>query len=283
MGWLVIAVISGSGAIGIGCRSDRANRPKTGNVLVDLVAPLVGGESPAEVTRAMFDGTNPDRRRYAVVRTANAPWGGDAKYVRLYRMMLGSFDDNPDAEGSPDPDPTVRAAAIQALGRHGEPADAELIAPRLDSDSTFVRWEAAKALQRLHRPSPAVIRPLIERVTRDEDPDVRLASATALGQYPRPDVFDALVAALSDEEYSVRHAARESLTTLTGTDEGAEATAWLDWAAKHRGNLFNAEETFTYRTYQPPRGLIDKLRFWEDDPNTRRLPEGYDTDEAATP
>ena len=269
--------LSAALAASSGCSRGDRDRPQTGNLLVDVVSPLIDTESPAETARAMFDATDPDRRRRAIVRTADAPWGGDEKYVRLYRMMLGSFDESPDAEGAPDPDPTVQAAAIQALGRHGEPSDAKLIAPRLDSDSTFVRWEAAKALQRLHDPAPPVVRGLIERVTQDEDVDVRLASATALGQYPRPDVFDVLVAALSDEDYSVRHAARGSLATLTGTDQGPEASDWLDWASQHRDDMFAESDTFTYETYQPPRSMFDTLKFWEgsDGPEQHR-PDGYD-------
>ena len=270
------AALSAAMAATTACSWGDPNRPQTGNLLVDAVAPLIETESPAETARAMFDTTDPDRRRRAIVRTADAPWGGDEKYVRLYRMMLGSFDDAPEPEGAPDPDPTVQAAAIQALGRHGHASDARLIAPRLESDSTFVRWEAAKALQRLHDPATPVVRGLIERVTKDEDVDVRLAAATALGQYPRRDVFDVLVAALSDEEYSVRHAARASLTTLTGTDEGAEASDWVEWASTHRDGLFAGSETFTYETYQPPRSMFDKLKFWESqEQQEEREPAGY--------
>ena len=89
-----------------------------------------------------------------------------------------------------DPDATVRAACIKALGAHGTVDDALLIIPRLKDEAAFVRWQAAKSLQRIHHEQ--AVGPLLDAMKSDEDVDVRMAAADALGQYPRPAVFDAL-------------------------------------------------------------------------------------------
>ena len=71
-----------------------------------------------------------------------------------------------------------------------------LVAKSLPSPFRQVRLAAAKALQRLH--DPAVADSMWTRmIDPNEDSDVRAEIAIALGQYPTPAVFNALVAALS--------------------------------------------------------------------------------------
>ncbi|MEM9754145.1 MAG: HEAT repeat domain-containing protein, partial [Planctomycetota bacterium] len=163
-----------------------------------------------------------------------------------------------------DPDPTVRAACAAALGRHGDAGDASLIANQLNADEAFLRWEAAKALRQLH--NPVIVPRLIAALQTDEDPDTRMAAAEALGQYPRRDVFDALVSALTESEYGIAHAARQSLSTLTGHDAGDEPSDWQAWAATQAGTreLFANAQPYTYRQYVEPPGLLDRAQFWRD-------------------
>ena len=244
-----------------------------------LLSPLAsavsgwGGMSPEEAAAAAFDADDADRRRTGIAALAAADFGGEPPYLKLYRMTLGSPDGRPRTGAKPDPDPTVRAAAVSALGRHGTPADVTLIAPRLSDEGELVRWEAARALQRLHHDDAAT--PLMERVQQDPDADVRTAAADALGQYAQPAVFDVLVAALDDPSFGVALAARRSLQTLTGQRLGDEPKAWVAWAKRHTGELFQRQRKYTYTPYTPPRSVLGKARFWEDDPAPeRRTPTG---------
>jgi len=223
--------------------------------------------TPRQAVLGAFNVYDADVRRRSVNELAAAPFGGEQKYVRTYRLLID------------DPDPTVRAACAHALGLHGDVEDAERLIIRLDDVGVMVRWEAAKALQKIHNPSAA--KPLIVAMRRtDEDADVRKAAAVALGQYAEPRVFDALVGALEDVNHSVVVAARRSLKTLTGYDFGSDGAMWLAWAALPETNLFERQETYTWQPYQGPAGIVDKVKFWNKTPEQSlpRVPTGLEDD-----
>ena len=209
----------------------------------------LGSTSPSEAARMMMDTTDPDSRRTGTVLISNSAFGGTDIYVSWYRDSVES-----------EPNPLVRAVLVSALGRHGVPEDAVAIALRLDDEQFQVRWEAAKALQRLHY--PAVV-PVLLATLRDEDEesDIRVAAAIALGQYPQDRVFQALVAALDTQQLSINQAARRSLNTLTGEDHGLEPMPWLRW---YNGvsNPFAGQKEYLYPTYQREDSFLEKLAFW---------------------
>ena len=172
--------------------------------------------SPAQAARWAADPNDRENARRGTILLANAPFGGTEVYVKMYRLY---------AEDAGDP--LVRAAALQALARHGDAADAVLVAKSLVSPFRQVRLAAAKALQRLHDPAVAdLLWPRL--VDAEEDSDVRTEVAIALGQYPTPAVFNALVAALSQRELAVNTAALDSLRMITGKDFGIDEDMWLE-------------------------------------------------------
>ena len=230
-------------------------------VLQDLIG-AVSPPTPTEAAMDLFDVYDADKRRRAVALISASPFGGEPPYVQSYRLLLGQT-----AEGqtiAPDADPTVRAAALAALGRHGQVSDAMLIVQYLNDESAFVRWQAAKALQKIH--DPAVVTALMDAMADDEDGDVRQASAAALGQYPQPRVFDALIGALSDVNFGVVEAARDSLRQLTGKAFAQDPKVWMSWADDHRGELFQQQQPYGYEPYRKPPSLLDKARFWRETP-----------------
>jgi len=219
--------------------------------------------TPSEVAREAFDLSDPDKRRRSVTLLSAAPYGGDEPYLKMYRLLID------------DPDATVRAACVKALGLHGEVKDAEVILASLTDPVQIVRWEAAKALQKIH--NPIAVKPLIKAVREDDDADVRMASAYALGQYTEPGVFNALVLALDDRDYAVIHAAVTSLRTLTGQDFDNDGEAWLAWSQDNREQLFAQRQPYQWQPFVKPRGLIDKAQFWkEHNPPQPRPPTGLE-------
>ncbi len=230
--------------------------------LFDRITP----PSPREVASEAFD-VDPDVRRRSVAQLSAAPFGGEEPYLRLYRLLVT------------DPDDTVRAACVKALGTHGEAQDTERIVVRLADDSSIVRWEAAQALQKIHH--PAAVDPLMRTLISDPDADVKQAAAIALGQYPRPAVFNALVQALEDPQFSVAAAARTSLTTLTGQDFGTDINRWLTYAEENSETVFARQTQYTWTPFDKPPTLLQRLQFWK--PREKPVPQvpvGYYQDGA---
>ncbi len=206
--------------------------------------------TPSEAARMTVDLADPDKRRRGVALLSAAPYGGERPYLKLYRLLLD------------DPDAAVRAAAVKAIGLHGTVDDVKLILPLMDDLSQLVRWEAAKSLQKIH--NPIAVKSLVLHLKSDEDEDVRMASAFALGQYPDTTVFSALVGALDDPDFGVAHAAEYSLVTLTGQQLGKDGADWLAWRDANRQTLFAARRPYKWQPFVKQRSLLDKAQFWKE-------------------
>ena len=205
--------------------------------------------SPVQAAEWALDPYDAENRRRGTTLLQAAPWGGSEPYVKMYRDRV-----------EVETDPQVLAISIRALGRWGTPADAVLIARRLEDRSSQVRWEAAKALQRLHNVD--VIEPLAQALLNEEQgDDARTAAAIALGQYPTDRSFQALAAALDARELSVNYAAEWSLTLLTDEQFGLDRRAWLAWYAA-APKPFAGEEQFLYPVYRRKLDILDYLAFW---------------------
>lgn len=200
--------------------------------------------TPQTAAAWAIDPYDADKRQRGILLLANAPWGGADVYVDLYRAALS------------DGDAGVRVSAIKALGLHGRPEVAPLIAERLSSDDHLERWTAAHALQRLH--NPEVVPALLERLDPKKEPefDVRAAAANALGQYPEGRVVDVLIAALDDANLLVNVEAEESLHTLTGQSFGQDVRAWVAWTRQTR-SLFAGQLPYTYPVFHRDRTLLE--------------------------
>jgi len=235
-------------ALLVGC----SNQPGSGDFLgnaIDSVTP----PTPSEAARDAFNVYDADKRRRSIALLSGSNFGGEAPYVRMYRLLVS------------DVDPTVRAACVRALGLHGTVEDVPTLIAALNEEVSFVRWEAAKALQKIH--SPAAIEPLIRAMRNDADADVRMASANALGQYPTPGVFQSLIAALDDPSFSVALAAADALETLTGQELGTDPRLWLAWSDQNPESLFAQRQQYTWKPFHRERGFIDRtLLFWQDRP-----------------
>ncbi len=254
------------GLAAVGCKS---NDPQS-TILSDLFEPMMP-PTPGQAARDAFNVYDADARRKSVALISASGFSAEEPYLRMYRLLMD------------DPDPTVRAACLAALGRNGSAEDGPVLVDHLGHETNFVRWEAAKALQKVHYPPAA--RPLIAAMRDDDDLDVRIAAAMALGQYRERPVYDALVGALGDRDFGVREAAAVSLATLTGEDLGVEGGPWLAWGeGKTPDELFVAARDYTWQPYIKPRGMLDKARFWKKyDPPAPRPPAGVEASAAKPP
>ncbi|MBL8745299.1 MAG: HEAT repeat domain-containing protein, partial [Phycisphaerae bacterium] len=151
--------------------------------------------TPAMAAAWAADEYDADKRYRGMLLLANAPFGGERVYVEMY------------TKASADADPAVRSAAIRGLALHGSPEHVPLILQQFDDPDRLLRWECARALQRLHNREaiPALLKHSAQRT--EEEALVRAASADALGQYAEPRVIDGLTAALGDRDLSVNEAA----------------------------------------------------------------------------
>lgn len=206
--------------------------------------------TPAEAARMALDPYDPDRRREGTLLLGNAPFGGADVYLVMYRDYVEN-----------EQNPLVKAVAIRALGRHGTPEDAMIIVAQVRNDNVQVRWEAVKALQRLHNPGAI---PALLTVLRDleEHTDVRVGAAIALGQYPQDRVFQGLVAALDARDLAINIAAESSLGLLTGQTLGLDPRPWLTWYDGHADDAFAAQQEYLYPTYQRDDTFFEKIAFW---------------------
>jgi hypothetical protein len=218
---------------------------------IDLFTKNLFPPSPSEAAEMMIDPNDPDRRRAGVTWIANSPFGGAEAYLRQYRLMVET-----------ERDAIALAMAIRALARHGESDDATLIARQLTHPNQYVRWEAARGLQRLH--NPAVVTDLLEVIRNPEElSDIRVAAAHALGQYPQDRVFQALIGALDARELAVNRTAAQSLSTLTGRDLGDDARDWLRWYnSVAPDERFADMREYRFTTYTRDETLLERLAFW---------------------
>lgn len=253
------------------CSRETVDRAASSNSILAALAP----PSPAEAARDMVDPYSPDKRYHGTLLIANAPWGGEEVYTKIYADMAAN-----------DPDLGVRAVAASALGMHGTPEHVPIILPLLKEKDRRVRLSAVRALQRLH--NPVAIEELIpltrlpsRRVVElaggrmevvetpgESDKDVRAEACTALGQYAEPKVLQALINATDDDDLIVSRAATTSLRTLTGQNFTDDRTAWAKWARDNK-TPFAGRQTYQYPIFEREKYFWEYIPLVPNPPNEK--------------
>ena len=189
-------MLAASVVLGLACLAGCAHKP-----------------TPQEQLSMMFDPNDADNRRQGIELLSQHGWGQKEPYLKGYGAMASS-----------DTDPAVRAAAVRAIGRAGDPQYAPSLIAALGDQNANVRWDAAVALAELT--DFAAIEPLARHALVDESVDVRAACAQTLGEYRRRDAAIALIQCLQDKSLAVRYRAAGSLKRLTHQDHGMNHDAW---------------------------------------------------------
>ena len=128
-----------------------------------------------------------------------------------------------------DPSAEMRFQAVRTLQHVPGDAALQLIAGSLEDESVKVRMAACDVLGSRSEPQAAHL--LAETVNSSVDADVRLAAVAALRGHRGAIVNDALKMTLESNDPALRHAAIESLRTITGQDLGNETEPWLAYLA----------------------------------------------------
>ncbi|MBL0926932.1 MAG: HEAT repeat domain-containing protein [Phycisphaerales bacterium] len=246
----IVSVSAAAIAASSGCRGGdnvgrRAQREPTS--VLDVFAPPTPGEAARDAVNP-FDAS---ARARGLLLLANAPWGGERVYQDLYNVSMQ------------DGDPLVRAMAVRAIAMHGRAEQAPMIAEQLKNADRFLRWESARALQRMHNPEvvPALLRSADPK--NESDAEIRAATVRALGQYPEPRVLTALIARLEDRDLAVNREARWSLRTLTGEDYGDDLPRWVRWQRETQ-EPFARRGQYTYPIFERDRYWWEWIQpFWQ--------------------
>lgn len=154
-------------------------------------------------------------------------WALLLKMPEVYRPILH--------EAARDPNDEVRALVCQhAVAGRVDPVEAlDLLVGLADDRSESVRVFAAEGMGRLVAMSTVgdrreEVRRVLRRYLKDSSPKVRAVSASSIGALGRdPEVADDLIAALDDDDRSVRLAAARSLIQVKGPDDPSAVRALI--------------------------------------------------------
>ncbi|MCH2118196.1 MAG: HEAT repeat domain-containing protein [Pirellulales bacterium] len=127
-----------------------------------------------------------------------------------------------------EPDPLVREIIIETIANFRTPLAQQVLQAGLHDEESAVRIASCHGLGIQGDPG-AVIN--LEKTLRGEnDQDVRLAAAEALGSIKTPDSIQALSFALEDRDPALQFVAVESLKSISGQDFGGDVRAWQQYA-----------------------------------------------------
>lgn len=126
-------------------------------------------------------------------------------------------------------DPLVRKAIVDTLAEFRTQLAQQVLTAGLNDVEPMVRMACCRALGRQAEVSS--VSALAQALHSDEDLDVRLEAAEALGQIRAPEAVVALRVALDDADPALQYAGVQSLKSITGRDLGGDVQAWRQLAA----------------------------------------------------
>ncbi|MCA9100884.1 MAG: HEAT repeat domain-containing protein [Planctomycetales bacterium] len=171
--------------------------------------------------------TDPRRRSEALTfLSAEADELDPAEQQRISARLAAAIDN--------EDDPLIRQQTAVALGGYQTDSAMAGLRTAMADDQPLVRMAACESLGRRAAGGDAASTGAVDLLTSalagDDNIDVRLAAARALGAVDSPRAVDGLVAALSDSDPALRHRAGESLKSATGENFDS-IDAWRTYAA----------------------------------------------------
>lgn len=226
--------------------------------------------TPLQAAHMANDMWDPDTRRLGLAWLSTADFASDEVYQRLFKLYLN------------DPSDEVRAIAVSALGKTGQPKDIHYIIIRLEKDhSPLVRWQAAVAMQKQYNTD--AINPLINAFRKETDLRTRVACVNALGMYDDPRALRTLIEALDAGDYAIVAQAIAGLEKLTGQNFGDDGSAWLSWAQKTPQHQWFARQDVYFYPQFAPLYWFDYVTFWNLPKIRFNMPAGFAAHAEALP
>ena len=208
---------------------------------------------------------DPDQRRIAVAKVAESKRCGEDWAIKGFATIALL-----------ESDPQTRCVAIRALGRTHDPRAIETCLKILNSDDyppadvrppdDLCRGDTTGVLADLVGEVPDRLRDKVRETFLKElkqapDRESRIAAARGLQAFPRPEVVDALIAGLRDDDFAVVYQCEVSLAWLTGVTHNCDAYQWSQWVEAHAGHLFDHGGRLPEGLRRPYEGRWDRLAY----------------------
>jgi HEAT repeat protein len=123
-----------------------------------------------------------------------------------------------------EPDPLVREAVVATIAEFRTPMAQQVLEAGLADQNENVRVACCQALGR--RGESVSVATLANVLRTEQDIDVRLAAAEALGKIKSPEAIQALVVALDDRDPALQYVGVQAMKSITGQDYGPDVQAW---------------------------------------------------------
>lgn len=176
--------------------------------------------APWSRTQREAPGPNTLAGRVAAVRAAEARIAKmDARELEQTANRFAA-DLNPQAN-TPIP---VKIAVVATAPKLPPRSALPLLQVALHDPAAAVRAEACRSIAGVESPEATEL--LISSLSTEEDTDVRLAAARALGSFHDPRVIEPLGSLLDDRDPAVQYIAMQSLEQVTGEDGGQDVRQW---------------------------------------------------------
>jgi HEAT repeat protein len=135
-----------------------------------------------------------------------------------------------------EPDPLVRQAVIRAIAEYKTPMAQMVLEAGLADQDEMVRVAcceeiAERAVDSDINAQHSSVASLAKTLREDQDEDVRLAAAQALGRMKSPEAIQALTVALDDRDPAMQYVGVQSMKSITGKDYGPNVQTWRQVAA----------------------------------------------------
>ena len=178
------------------------------------------GTTAPSFMRQVRENSDPNARYKAYVKLATpGAYDNDAQRIEAVRVMAAALDSNREPIAT-------RAVICQTLGILRRPEGHDAVLKATDDPEPLIRAEAIRALGKIGQPEDATR--LVRAMTADTQPECRIAAIDALGDLKPADprIREALVEGMDHDEPSIRYACLQSLRNVTGRDLGTEVGPW---------------------------------------------------------
>ncbi|MBN2563004.1 MAG: hypothetical protein JXQ75_18935 [Phycisphaerae bacterium] len=220
-------------------------------------------QTSSDYLKLALEAECPDERREGVIGLAGSDDAATEWATKVFDTIART-----------DTDMMVRCAAVRAMLPSANADRVPTLLKLLNSTRGGVegvrpapgpvRWEAAKLLlfivdARAYDESQRrrIVQTLLDRLADDDDRNVKLTVIDTLAYFKERPIPTALIGAMEEGDYAVKHAAERALIALTGTRHYHDPVAWRTW-------LDATENPFENAGAIPPEELeVKEKRWWQ--------------------